>query len=67
MTCHPPFAPAGFAPPVLLASTHIKALDYVSLAELREHALDLEEAEAEAAAAMEKERFDREEGGASTS
>jgi hypothetical protein len=41
---------AGAAPPVLLAATHIKALDFVSLAELKQHALDAEEAEAEAAA-----------------
>lgn len=28
---------AGVAPPVVLASTHAKALDTVTLAELREH------------------------------
>lgn len=42
---------AGKAPPVVLAATHIRTLDYVSLAELKEHAVDTEEAEAEAAAA----------------
>lgn len=45
---------AGVAPPVLLASTHIKALDFVSLSELREHALDIEEAEEEAEAAKQQ-------------
>lgn len=42
---------AGKAPPVVLAATHVRALDYVTLAELREHAVDAQEAEAEAAAA----------------
>jgi hypothetical protein len=46
----PAAAQAGAAPPVLLAASHVKALDYVSLAELKEHALDAAEAEAEAAA-----------------
>lgn len=32
---------AGCAPPVYLASTHERALDYVSLEELSAHALDL--------------------------
>lgn len=32
---------AGCAPPVFLASTHERALDYVSLEELSAHALDL--------------------------
>ena len=31
---------AGHAPPVVLASTHIKALAFVSLAQLQAHALD---------------------------
>lgn len=31
---------AGVAPPVVLASTHIKALEFVTLAELQAHALD---------------------------
>ncbi len=33
-------ADAGVAPPVILASTHQVALQYVSLDELKEHALD---------------------------
>ncbi len=33
---------AGVAPPVILAATHEAALRYVSLAELQQHALDLE-------------------------
>jgi hypothetical protein len=45
---------AGAAPPVLLASTHVRALDYVSLAELKAHALDAEEAEAAAVAAKQQ-------------
>lgn len=32
---------AGVAPPVVLAATHASALEYVSMAELEEHALDL--------------------------
>lgn len=32
---------AGAAPPVLLAATHERALDHVTLAELKRHALDL--------------------------
>jgi uncharacterized protein len=32
---------AGVAPPVVLESTHERALDYVPLASLRSHALDL--------------------------
>lgn len=31
----------GFAPPVLLASTHISALDFVSLKDLKKFAIDL--------------------------
>lgn len=31
---------AGFAPPVVLASTHASALEYVSLAELKQYAID---------------------------
>ena len=31
---------AGVAPPVVLAATHISALEFVSLEELTEHALD---------------------------
>lgn len=31
---------AGVAPPVILAATHAAALDFVSLAELKQHALD---------------------------
>jgi hypothetical protein len=37
---HPLNPKAGAAPPVILAATHIRALDYVSLADLQEHALD---------------------------
>ncbi|BAU45059.1 DUF2237 family protein [Leptolyngbya sp. O-77] len=32
---------AGVAPPVVLAATHASALEYVSIAELKRHALDL--------------------------
>lgn len=32
---------AGAAPPVVLSSTHASALEYVSLAELKQYALDL--------------------------
>ncbi|MFQ3615308.1 MAG: DUF2237 domain-containing protein [Cyanobacteriota bacterium] len=32
---------AGVAPPVILAATHASALEYVSMAELEQHALDL--------------------------
>ena len=32
---------AGVAPPVLLAATHERALEVVSLADLKRHALDL--------------------------
>jgi hypothetical protein len=32
---------AGVAPPVVLAATHEKALDFVTLADLKRHALDL--------------------------
>lgn len=32
---------AGVAPPVVLSSTHASALEYVSLDELKQHALDL--------------------------
>jgi hypothetical protein len=32
---------AGAAPPVVLSATHASALEYVSLAELKQHALDL--------------------------
>lgn len=31
---------AGFAPPVILSATHVSALDYVSLEELKKHTLD---------------------------
>lgn len=31
---------AGFAPPVVLSATHIKALEYVSLEVLQEHSID---------------------------
>nr|WP_199316489.1 DUF2237 domain-containing protein [Chroococcidiopsis sp. [FACHB-1243]] len=31
---------AGVAPPIILQSTHASALEYVSLSELRQHALD---------------------------
>ena len=31
----------GFAPPVVLAATHARAVDVVSLAALREHAVDV--------------------------
>ncbi len=31
---------AGMAPPVVLASTHASALEYVSLDELKQHAID---------------------------
>ena len=33
---------------MVLAATHIRALDYVTLAQLKEHAVDTEEAEAAA-------------------
>jgi len=33
---------AGMAPPVVLASTHISSLEFVTLADLRQHALDPE-------------------------
>lgn len=32
---------AGVAPPVVLAATHVLTLEYVSLAELKQHAADL--------------------------
>lgn len=32
---------AGVAPPVVLAATHVLTLEYVSLAELKQHATDL--------------------------
>lgn len=32
---------AGVAPPVVLSATHASALEYVSLTELKQHALDL--------------------------
>jgi uncharacterized protein (DUF2237 family) len=32
---------AGVAPPVILSATHASALEYVSLDELKQHALDL--------------------------
>lgn len=32
---------AGVAPPVILSATHASALEYVSLNELKQHALDL--------------------------
>lgn len=31
---------AGMAPPVYLACTHVRALDFVSLAQLQEHAIE---------------------------
>jgi uncharacterized protein (DUF2237 family) len=34
---------AGVAPPVVLSATHASALEYVSMAELEQHALDLAE------------------------
>lgn len=34
---------AGVAPPVLLSATHMAALEFVSLSDLRRHALDAEE------------------------
>jgi uncharacterized protein (DUF2237 family) len=33
---------AGFAPPVVLAATHEKALEFVSLEDLKRHAVDLQ-------------------------
>jgi uncharacterized protein (DUF2237 family) len=33
---------AGVAPPVVLAATHEKALEFVSLADLKRHAVDLQ-------------------------
>jgi uncharacterized protein (DUF2237 family) len=33
---------AGVAPPVILSATHASAVEYVSLDELKQHALDLE-------------------------
>ncbi|KAI8463998.1 MAG: hypothetical protein J3K34DRAFT_526568 [Monoraphidium minutum] len=44
---------AGKAPPVVLAASHVRALDYVDLADLMEAAVDADEAAAEAAAAKE--------------
>lgn len=32
---------AGVAPPVVLAATHASAVEYVSLAELKQHAIDI--------------------------
>ncbi len=32
---------AGVAPPVILSATHVSALEYVSLEELKKHALEL--------------------------
>lgn len=32
---------AGFAPPVILSATHVSALEYVSLEDLKKHALDI--------------------------
>jgi uncharacterized protein len=34
---------AGVAPPVLLSATHMAALEFVSLSDLKQHALDTEE------------------------
>lgn len=34
----------GMAPPVVLASTHASALEYVSLEELKQHAVDRQDA-----------------------
>jgi uncharacterized protein (DUF2237 family) len=34
---------AGCAPPIVLKSTHISALEFLSLADLRSHALDADE------------------------
>lgn len=34
---------AGVAPPVLLSATHMAALEFVSLRDLKQHALDAEE------------------------
>lgn len=31
---------AGFAPPVCLAATHLRALEYITLADLQRHAVD---------------------------
>ncbi|GBG00080.1 hypothetical protein Rsub_12777 [Raphidocelis subcapitata] len=42
---------AGAAPPVVLAATHVQTLDFVSLEDLKQHAVDADEAEAEAAEA----------------
>lgn len=36
---------AGVAPSVLLASTHMSAIEFATLEELREHALDAEDAD----------------------
>ncbi|MBV7336914.1 DUF2237 domain-containing protein [Chloroflexi bacterium TSY] len=36
---------AGVAPPVKLSATHISALEFVSLDDLKKHALDLDESE----------------------
>lgn len=41
---------AGVAPPVFLACTHAKALEYVTLESLQQHALDAESAAADAQA-----------------
>ncbi|MBD0362154.1 MAG: DUF2237 family protein, partial [Coleofasciculus sp. C3-bin4] len=32
---------AGVAPPLILSATHASAVEYVSMAELKQHALDL--------------------------
>ncbi|MEW5307259.1 MAG: hypothetical protein WDW36_009667 [Sanguina aurantia] len=45
---------AGVAPPVFLACTHVKALEYVTLESLQQHALDAESATADAAAAKQE-------------
>ena len=34
---------AGYAPPVVLKSTHISALEFLSLADLKAHAVDVDE------------------------
>lgn len=40
---------AGVAPPIFLACTHAKALEYVTLDQLKQHAVDLEQCAAGAA------------------
>lgn len=51
---------------MVLAATHARALDYVSLGDLREHAVDADEADAEAAEARRDRSNGRGDGPAAT-